>query len=167
MYQSITGFGFLLSTLIYFRFLLKFGSSKARKGPFIPCKPTSIRNKPIMMPSFHDYFYRWLPYTYYSTSSGFAPPTQEQDESRSFTPKTTENFASLLGYLKRKSLFPQPRDVSHARSFAEGLFQGRACPVQPFQGELIPGSMKEVANPCLSHRINRDLTVLSPLDTSN
>lgn len=61
-------------------------------------------------------------------------PPRSKMNPEAFTPKTTENFASLLGYLKRKSLFPQPRDVSHARSFAEGVFEGRACPVAALSG---------------------------------
>lgn len=86
-----------------------------------------------------------------------------------FTPKTVENFLHFWAIWKRRSPFPQPRDVSHARIFAEGVCEGRTCPVQPFWGKLVPISMMEITNviPCLSHSINTDLTVLSHLDTSN
>lgn len=51
-----------------------------------------------------------------------------------FTPKT-ENLLHFWVIWKRRSLFPQPRDVSHARIFAEGIFEGRAWPSAAFLGK--------------------------------
>lgn len=90
-----------------------------------------------MTPPLHDYFDTWLPHTYYSTSSGFAPSIQEQDESKSFYPKDCGKFCFTFGLFGKGGVSFLSQGMSPMLGFLlRGCVRAEPAPVQPFWGKL-------------------------------